>query len=157
MKRDIKLYNVMFPIWMFCLLPTVLWLIILPVNFAVDSLVILLVLARLQQENRKEIWKRSIVRVWLLGFLADFAGAALTMALMLMLDKYAFFTLMFPYGQLLVLPGILLAGVLIYRMNRAFSFKSCGLDGETIRKLSLALAVLTAPYTMLWPIEWIYF
>ena len=62
-----------------------------------------------------------------------------------------------PYGQLLVLPGIALAGVFIYLLNRQFSFEKCGLDGETIRKLSLALAVFTAPYTMLWPIEWMYF
>ena len=48
MKRDVKLYNVMFPLWMFFLLPTVVWLIILPVNFAVDTLVVLLVLGRLE-------------------------------------------------------------------------------------------------------------
>ena len=74
MKRDIKLYNVMFPLWMFFLLPTVVWLIILPVNFAVDTLVVLLVLGRLGFENRRELWKKSIVRVWLFGFLADFIG-----------------------------------------------------------------------------------
>ena len=87
MKRDIKLYNVMFPIWMFYLLPTVLWLIILPVNFAVDTLVVLLVLSRLRIQNRREIWKKSILRVWLLGFLADFIGAAVTMGLMLVCDN----------------------------------------------------------------------
>ena len=65
MKRDVKLYNVMFPIWMFLFLPTIVWLIILPVNFAVDSLVVLLMLGRLGLTPRKEIWKQSIIRVWL--------------------------------------------------------------------------------------------
>ena len=157
MKRDIKLYNVMFPLWMFFLLPTVVWLIILPVNFAVDTLVVLLVLGRLGFENRRELWKKSIVRVWLFGFLADFIGAALTMLLLLVCDRYFSLSLAIPYGQLLVLPGIALAGVFIYLLNRHFSFGKCGLEHETIRKLSLALAVFTAPYTMLWPIEWIYF
>ena len=62
-----------------------------------------------------------------------------------------------PYGQLLVLPGIALAGVFIYLLNRHFPFGKCGLEAETIRKLSLALALFTAPYSMLWPIEWMYF
>ena len=157
MKRDIKLYNVMFPIWMFYLLPTVLWLMILPVNFAVDTLVVLLVLSRLRIQNRREIWKKSILRVWLFGFLADFIGAAVTMGLMLVCDKYFSVSMAIPYGQLLVLPGIALAGVFIYLLNRHFPFGKCGLEAETIRKLSLALALFTAPYTMLWPIEWIYF
>ena len=157
MKRNVKLYNVMFPLWMFFLLPTVVWLIILPVNFAVDTLVMLLVLGRLGLQNRKQIWKQSILRIWLYGFLADFLGAALTMALLLLCDKYFYVSMEIPYGQLLVLPGIALAGVFIYLLNRQFSFEKCGLDGETIRKLSLALAVFTAPYTMLWPIEWMYF
>ena len=157
MKREIKLYNVMFPIWMFIFLPTIVWLIILPVNFAVDSLVILLMFGRLGLENRRELWKKSILRVWLFGFLSDFVGAGLTMALLVFFDHTASVSLEFPYGQLLVLPGIILAGVFIYHLNRTFSFEKCGLDTEAIRKLSLALALFTAPYTMLWPIEWMYF
>lgn len=157
MKRDIKLYNVMFPIWMFIFLPTVLWLIILPVNFAVDSLVVLLVLGRLGLENRREIWKKSITRVWIYGFVADFIGAALTLLLLVVFDRWFYVSLEMPFGQLLALPGVVLAGIFIYLLNRHFPFKNCGLESEAIKKLSLALAVFTAPYTMLWPIEWMYF
>ena len=35
--RSVRLYNVMFPIWFFFFFPIV-WLLILPVNFLVDSL-----------------------------------------------------------------------------------------------------------------------
>lgn len=157
MKRDLKLYNVMFPIWMFLFLPTIVWLIILPVNFAVDSLVVLLVLGRLGLAPRKEIWKQSIIRVWLFGFLSDFIGAALTMLLLVVFDNWGHVTLEMPYGQLLVLPGIALAGVFIYLLNRHFSFKNCYLADDAVKKLSLALALFTAPYAMLWPIEWMYF
>jgi len=40
-KGQTKLYNVLFPIWMFYFLPTVVWLILLPGNFLIDSLVLL--------------------------------------------------------------------------------------------------------------------
>lgn len=155
MKRDIKLYNVLFPIWMFYLLPTAAWLIILPGNFLIDSLVLLAAMAVFRYDNKKVVWKRSILRIWGIGFLSDLLGAALTFPLMLLFD--AFDTFHFPGGQLIVLPGIALAGVLIYALNKCISFKNCGLEPGQIRRLSLALAIFTAPYTMLWPVEWLYF
>ena len=155
MKRDIRLYNVLFPIWMFYLLPTVMWLIILPGNFLIDSLVLLAAMAVFHYDNKKVVWKRSILRIWGIGFLSDLLGAALTFPLMLIFESFD--TFRFPGGQLIVLPGIALAGVLIYTLNKAISFKNCGLAPEQIRRLSLALAIFTAPYTMLWPVEWLYF
>lgn len=155
MKREIKLYNVLFPIWMFYLLPTAAWLIILPGNFLIDSLVLLAAMAIFHYGNKKAVWKRSILRIWGIGFLSDLLGAALTFPLMLLFDSYD--TFLFPGGQLIVLPGIALAGVLIYALNKCISFKNCGLEPGQIRRLSLALAIFTAPYTMLWPVEWLYF
>lgn len=38
MKKDMKLYNVIFPIWMLFFLPPVR-LVVLPANFVIDSLV----------------------------------------------------------------------------------------------------------------------
>ena len=55
-----------------------------------------------------------------------------------------------------MLPGIAVAGMLIYLLNRRFSFRRTALTAEQIHRLSLALAVFTAPYTMLIPSEWIY-
>ena len=62
----------------------------------------------------------------------------------------------FPGGMLCALPGLVLAGVLIYFLNRRFSFRKTGLDEGQVKKLSLALAIATAPYTLLIPIEWLY-
>ena len=39
MKKEIKLYNVIFPIWMLILIPP-LWLVVLPGNFLIDLLVL---------------------------------------------------------------------------------------------------------------------
>lgn len=87
MKRHtIRLYNLIFPIWIFWMVPSLLWLLLLPANFLWDSLVLLAAAGWLRLQGKKELWKRSIVKVWLIGFAADFAGAALSLALMLLLN-----------------------------------------------------------------------
>lgn len=157
MKHEVRLYNVLFPIWMLFLWPPI-WLVLLPGNFLIDSLVLLLAMTALGYAGRRAVWKSAIVKVWVLGFAADLAGAAVTLGLMLLLDWLApqWNTFLSPGGQLLVLPGIAVAGVLIYLLNRRFSFRKTQLTAGQIHRLSLALAVFTAPYTMLIPVEWIY-
>ena len=39
-KNNLRLYNILFPIWLFWLWPTVIWLVILPANFVIDTLVL---------------------------------------------------------------------------------------------------------------------
>ena len=157
MKRQLRLYNVLFPIWMLFLWPGV-WLILLPGNFLIDSLVLLLAMTALGYAGRKAVWKSAILKVWGVSFAADLIGAGITLGLMMLLDRLVpqWNTFLFPGGQLLVLPGIVIAGVLIYLLNRRFSFRRTALTAEQIHRLSLALAVFTAPYTMLIPSEWIY-
>ena len=167
MKKEFRLYNVLFPIWAFWYPPVMIGLlqyswvfrfIVLAVllgNFAIDSLVVCLAAKRLGLEDRRQLWKKSIWRVWGVGFLCDFIGAALILGLYMLLNNvlnapWSFVT--FPSTTLIALPGVLLAGVLLYFINRKFSFAKCGLDPAQVHKLSLALAVFTAPYTMLIPL-----
>ena len=57
MKKDnsVRLYNVMFPIWFLFFFPA-LWLVILPVYFGVDTLVLMLSAKRQGIEERKALW-----------------------------------------------------------------------------------------------------
>lgn len=57
-KKEIRLYNLLFPIWMFFIWPSVLWLILLPANFVIDSVVLLLAMYALRLENRLSLWKK---------------------------------------------------------------------------------------------------
>lgn len=153
MKKTTRLHNVMFPFWMFYLLPTYFWLIILPANFVVDSLVLVLAAKVHKLQNKLELWKKSILKIWLIGFFSDMIGAALTLGILfilgiLQLDSW----IDTRYGMaFLSLPGVILAGVLIYFLNKKLSFKKCDFDAYSIKKLSIALAIFTAPYTMLIP------
>lgn len=151
MKKDDRLYNIMFPIWMFFIIPTWLWLIILPVNFAVDSLVLLLAAKHYKIENRFGLWKNSILKIWIIGFLCDFVGAGLCLGILLTLSGIFNYDVGY-YGVFVIaIPAVILSGVLIYFVNRCISFRKTGIDKALVNKLCLALAIFTAPYTMLIP------
>lgn len=154
MKRNhsVRLYNVMFPIWFFIFFPS-MWLLILPVNFAVDSLVLLLSARRQKLEDRKGLWKRHILPVWGIGFLSDIIGAGLIFGLYYLLADISPLNLhIFPGTTLVSIPGVVLAGVLIYFLNKKLTFRKSTLDAMAIHRLCLHLAIFTAPYTMLIPL-----
>ena len=153
-KHGVRLYNVLFPAWMFYLFPSWLWLVILPANFAVDSLVLCLAMRRLGIAGQREIWRKSILRIWAFGFLSDFLGALLTLALMLTIDAFhlTWDIYLFPGTTLLAVPGVALSAFLIYFFDKRYAFSKCALPQDRVRRLSLALSIFTAPYAMLIPL-----
>ena len=171
MKPETRLYNVFFPIWLLLLFYPLYWLAVLPVNFGVDLLVIVLTLRTLHAADIKTKAKKSIWKVWIFGFLADLLGGALmlsTQFIDLALRRYApeatvawwyeniTNAVMFsPFSTvpafLWVLLCIALSGLLIYFFNTEFALKKAITDPVERRKLALALAVFTAPYTFFIP------
>ena len=75
MKREHRLYNVIFPIWMLVLFPQV-WLIVIPGNLLVDCLLLLLTLLALKHRDKGGVVKQLWWKFWLLGFAADAIGVA---------------------------------------------------------------------------------
>lgn len=154
MKNNVKLYNVMFPIWFFFFYPTFLWLIILPVNFVIDSLVVYFCVKKQAVADFKPLYKKSILKVWFFGFLADFLGGFVCLLTMDLFTRFLprIETVLFPGSFIPSIPGVLVAGVLIYVLNRFVSFRKTNLTKQQIHYFSLMLAIFTAPYTMLIPI-----
>ena len=158
MKKDnsVRLYNVMFPIWFLFFFP-VLWLVMLPVNFGVDSLVLMLSAKKQQVEDRKALWKKHILPVWGIGFLSDLIGAAVLIPLYLLIVESPLVDsflnpVYFPGSIITAIPGVIVAGFMIYILNRKLTFRKSALDPAVIHKLCLHLAIFTAPYTMLIPL-----
>ena len=158
-KKEVRLYNVFFPLWFLVLFWPLLvpslpvFLLLLPINFAFDSLVLAVTAKRLRLEHKARLWKRSILPVWLLGFLCDFLGAGLVGLLIYLIEGgLSGDSLFFPAATLYALPGVVLSGVLIYTLNRFLSFRKSGLEKGQLHKLCLSLAVFTAPYLMMIPI-----
>ena len=145
--KEVRLYNVLFPLWMLMLFP-VTWLVVLPGNFLIDSLVLLISLRVLKIADRKTWYKRHILKIFGFGMLADVIGAALLLAAMFlelgnMGDE--------PY---LTLPAVMLSGVLIFVFNYFVTFRRA--DQPVRLRLALTFAIVTAPYTFLVPSGWLY-
>ena len=141
-----KLYNVIFPIWFLMLFP-VAWLVIIPCNFLIDSLVLILRVIILKINDRKEGYKKSIIKIVLFGFLADIIGAGL-----LLLVCYLFELNDEIY---ITLPAMVISSILIFVFDYFISFKK--FDKKNRLKLSIIYAVVTAPYTFLIPMSWSYY
>ena len=140
----------------FFVIPSPVMLLILAGNFFIDLLVICLGCRKLETGKEKEVCRRSILRVCLIGFLSDFAGAAFLLGMTVLVS---YLQVSYDIGRglycvLFSLPGVLLAGILIYRLNLRFGFRNTSLDQEQIRKICLWLAIFTAPYLMVLPQYW---
>ncbi len=147
MKKDIKLYNVLFPLWMLLLFP-VTWLVVLPGNFIIDSLVLLISMYVFKICEKKEFYKKSILKVFLIGIFSDVIGSL-----------YMLINVFLEVGNMadewyITVPGIIISAVLIFVLNYHITFRNT--DKRTRLLLSLIFAIVTAPYTFLVPSRWLY-
>lgn len=164
--KTTRLNNVFFPTWMFFLLAPwfggqailTLWLPLIFGNFVIDSLVIWIGLYFLgQKENWKQIWKKVIIRTFLFGFLSDLIGCGVSFLVYILpqifhidflLNIDSWISLFWWAGI-----GVLVAALCIYAFNKNFSFSKCKnlLSVKQIKRISVYLAIFTAPYVMLIP------
>ena len=146
-NKPVRLYNVLFPLWFLMIFP-VTWLVVLPGNFLIDSLVLIISLRVLKVAERKSWYKRHILPVFGFGLLADAIGAAF-LFLMMVLEVYNFDNELW-----LAIPAMLLAAGLIFVFNYFVTFRKAA---QPIRlRLALTFAIVTAPYTFLVPSGWLY-
>ena len=147
-KNEIKLYNVLFPFWMLLLSPY-LWALVLPGNFIIDSLVFALSMLLLRLENKKQWYKKCILKIFGFGMLSDIIGSAYMLVLMLV----------FKIGNMgdelyLTVPALIISAVMIFVFDYFISFRQ--MDKKRRLILSLIFAIVTAPYTFLIPSSWLY-
>ena len=105
------------------------------------------------------IGSKVIFKVWGFGFLSDFIGAFflfcmsslvsnLNIPIKYNIDYNPFGNI---YAFLITILGILISGVLIFIFNKKFSFKKVDMTERQKYVLSLAMAIVTAPYLFLLP------
>lgn len=156
-KKDIKLYNLMFPIWLIWLVP-ITWLVILPGNFLIDLLVTSVTLKVIHAENIKFNIKSLIIKTWIFGFICDFAGMAVMYAGTYIDSLQAIMYNPFENMKtfLWVTGCVIFTALLIYTVNRYFCLRKTDLTISEKGKLALSLAIFTAPYLFYLPTEWLY-
>lgn len=158
MKKELTLYNVLFPIWSIYLMP-LWWIIILPANFIIDSIVFIAALTFLKIPEKKANYKKCILRIWGYGFLADVIGAGFLFVLLLfdyLGSDIAYNPLSSPTAFAATSAGVILAGICIYFFNYKKVLPLLEIADHKRKKLAIVLAVVTAPYTMYLPTEFFF-
>ena len=168
MNKKVTLYNVMFPIWMLILFPQA-WILVIPINFLIDSLVILITGKIRKLKNTIECYKKSILKTFLFGFLADIIGAFIILIPILLPNKIfenvvlnnirnAIMSNPFTniFALMYVMVAIIVSMFFIYNFNSRFVFKKLDIDDKDKKVLGLIVTLVTAPYTFLIPTTWIY-
>ena len=159
-----KLYNVIFPIWLLIFYP-LYWLIVLPANFLIDTAVLLISLKVLKISNIKDVYKKTILKVWIIGFVADLCGAALLICTQLLpsnlvnssiISALAYNPFSNIWSLIITFIAIIITAIIIYFMNLKLSFKKVDLDQKAKKKIAIILAVITAPYLFLYPSSLLY-
>ena len=147
-NNDIKLYNVLFPFWMLLLFPQ-MWAIVLPGNFIIDSIVLIISMFALKMTEKKQFYKRHIFQIWGFGMLSDIVGAAYMFLLM-----WAFEVGSMGDELYLTIPALIISAALIFVLNYFVTFRKS--DKVLRLKLALTFTIVTAPYTFLIPSSWLY-
>lgn len=149
MKQEERLYNMILPVWLLWLFPSI-WPFILGGNLLIDGLVLFGALTALRLADRGRLMKTLLWRVYLLGFAADAVGAAFLCGVVIWFQDA-----MYPYtprginpsGFFITLFAVVLSGVCIYFFDQAALKKAETLTADQRRKIALAMAIITAPWT----------
>ncbi len=162
--KEIKLFNVMFPVWLLFIFP-ITWLLVIPVNFIIDSFVLLLGMFLLQVDDKLSFYKKTVLWVFLFGFAADILGGIVLLITQFVEDNAFFYEYLTApiaqnpfdnvYSLLYTCLAVVISGILIYVFNRFVSFRKIS-DKKVKRVISLLLAFFTAPYLFLLPTSSIY-
>ena len=147
MKNN-KLYNVLFPIWLLLIFPAV-WLIVIPGNFIIDSLVLIISMYLLKMHSKKIFYKRHILKIFIFGLLADVIGSAFLFLMCYVVELGTVGDELY-----LTIPGVLMSALMIFLFNYFFTFRKISKKNRIL--FSLIFAVVTAPYTFLIPTSWLY-
>ena len=168
-KKPLKLYNVIFPIWilMFWPSPPVILLTLLG-NLAIDCLVVFLALLALKHPAGRAVLRQCWWKVWLFGFLSDVIGALWLAAGLFgawaldadgtagWVSDFAMAMTVNPFRHPLALVwtavGTAVAGVCIYFFDRRVFRRVPELDGRQGHVLALTLAIVTAPWLFFVPV-----
>ena len=167
--KQIKLYNVIFPIWMIMFLPPVIFISLIG-NFIIDSLVIIACFYVFKlantQSNLKTFYKKSILKIWIFGFLSDFIGAALLLAVDIF-DSYLqlpyelikginYYPFSYPMAAIIILFAMAVSSIFIFILNYKFTFRKQIEEKKLKLKVAITIAIATIPWTFLLPTKWFF-
>ena len=170
-NKGVKLYNVIFPIWLLWIIP-ITWIVVIPANFIIDLTVIVLTLKYLKVTDIKSKAKSVILKTWILGFVADFIGTVfMLLSIIISFDTTTQFgrwwydnitsaVACFPFSSIYSILWItictMITSAFIYIFNYKICFKKLEIQDTEKKKLALSVAIFTAPYLFYLPTSWFF-
>ena len=169
MKRSIRLYNVIFPIWLVLFFPPVI-LLTLVGNYIIDSLVLVACFYAFRLSSTslslKKFYGNNIFLVWIYGFLADFIGAGILFATGICGESMGlayeatsaicYDPMSHPLAVAIVVGSILVSAFLIFLFNYKLVFARREELNTIGFKIAVVFAIVTAPWTFLIPTKLFY-
>lgn len=169
MKKQTRIYNVLFPIWIIWLFPQAL-VFFIPGNLIIDCAVLFFTLLALKHPRKGAVVKKLWWKFWLLGFAADLVGTAWMLLgwyvpLLIgqadtpfgafwedaMLSAHMLNPWTHPLTFAWTLGGVALAGVCIYFFDKRAMRKLDLLTQREKHVIALSMAIVTAPWLFLIP------
>lgn len=158
-----KLYNIMFPIWFIFTIPLT-WLIVIPANFLINTIVLIAGLKYLKIDKAYETYKKIILKVWIVGVISNVIASGIL--LLANFDNNSLYNTVKdnivwnPFSSILsivsVIFVIIISVLLLYLFNYKISFRKVGLERKKAKRLSLIVAIVTAPWLLLFPTTLVY-
>lgn len=153
-----KMYSLVLPIWLLLIANPLIWLMILPVNFLVYTLVLIIACSIFKIADIKKIYKRSIVKMLIYGVVADFAGGIILLGASKLNPDGLFTDIVYnPCGSwvttIYIAICIILSAFLSYFFNYKITFKNTDIKEVQKKRLALFIAIFTAPYLFFYPVE----
>lgn len=134
-----------------------LWLISLPLNFVVDSIVLLIGFKAFGKEKVRRNWRRSILLSWIIGYVSDVIAALMMFAAQYIAENFDIDIITNPFEGVIpfavTLLSVATAGVLIYFFNLKFALSRTELEKPQKKKVALLMALATAPYLFFIPVQ----
>ncbi|MEG2645955.1 MAG: hypothetical protein RSA08_02870 [Clostridia bacterium] len=154
-----KLFNIMLPICILIII-TAMGIYIIPVNFILNSIVLLFSLAILKISSKLEIYKKTIFKVFIFGFLVNIVGSIILCATPLLsslngifgeITKFAVWNFYKNISDYIFIGiVVVVSGICTYLLNYKISFKKIEIDKKKKKVIAIIIAVFTAPYLFLY-------
>ncbi len=166
MKKYVKLYDVtaLYPIWFLLLMPNT-WIFLIATQFILASFVLLGGLKYMEYEDVSSVWKKTIIWNTLYGFIGYPITCGILFATQFIPEtmpngKWLLENLTTPLATnpfshltstVFIIVIVVFSAFLSYMMNKLFSFKKTNLNKSQVNRLSIYLAIITAPYIAMIP------
>lgn len=164
MKNSITLHSIALPLWFLLLSPST-WLVLILTQFIIVSFVLYAGLKYVEYPDPPAIWRKSIIWNTLYGFISYLLICLLFLLTNLPSDQAAFGNWVItnlaqplnvnPFTNVIsllyVVICLLICGTLVYFANIKLAFRKTQLTNIQKHKVSLCLAIFSAPYIALFP------